>query len=282
MLFSTDYTIPPALAGLTAIGGDSYIKLRWDTGSVLNEFWATEIWVSSINDRSTAVLATTERGSSYTYAIGPNITKYFWIRAKGLSNQTNGEWFPTSETDGCMGKSNPLQIRPIIGTTQVNLTGVRLVDLSCDMTEWEIFNDTGFYEFIAPDNALLTFEIGSYVETTCTLTTPGDQAYLIVSTYLWNHTDQEFMAGVSQSYLTAWYANENGITYRVLPHSASHMNVQYDSGPTGVLTAGHTYRIYLAYLKRQTVGTGGILTLDEGFQYWNFVDSATLNYEEIL
>lgn len=105
MLLSFDYIPPPTLSGLTTTSVPSGILLQWDT-PVDSSLWATEIWQSATNDRSAALLQKTLVGTN-TYTrkfsnIGA-VTRYYWIRAKGIYGQSNGGWYPTSSTGGIVG-----------------------------------------------------------------------------------------------------------------------------------------------------------------------------------
>lgn len=270
-----DFQVPPTLSGLTTTSGDSLIKLRWDTSAVLDNFWATEIWVSSTNDRSAAILANTERGSSYSYTTTPSSTRYFWIRAKGNFNQTNGAWYPESSTGGISGVSNPSQIALVSGTSVITVADQILTNTTLDLSTWNTWNTTGYLSFTAPADAVITFELGSNPTSVASLTTEGDIVALAMRARLYNYTDSLDVLGVTKAALVSQWTRGAVLTVKNIPDTPIRLIMQLDSGPLGVLTAGKTYLISIEYIKYQPVGTGGTVTLTEGLTWWALTDAAT-------
>ena len=98
--------LPQALDNLIITGTNGGITLDWDS-PVEDSFWSTEIWRSTINDRSTATLVTSNVGTNF-YDTHFSITNYYyWIRAKDKFGNVNGEWFPADPLAGTPGQSVP-------------------------------------------------------------------------------------------------------------------------------------------------------------------------------
>lgn len=95
----------PDVTGLIANGNTlgSAIKLSW-TKPIHPDLYATEIWMSSSNDRSTATLIATTLDSNYTYFTYSRSSLFFWIRGVSIYGKANGNWYPISSTGGITAK----------------------------------------------------------------------------------------------------------------------------------------------------------------------------------
>lgn len=114
-------TSAPSLSNLTATGVIGGIKLLWDS---INDttYFATEIWSSSTNDRTTATLAATVLDNNYFYQLATNSTKYFWIRAKNIYNRSDGAWHPTGSTSGVSATSQLVQSADLASAVTTAIT----------------------------------------------------------------------------------------------------------------------------------------------------------------
>lgn len=125
-----DYTAPPALSNLTTIAAAGAIKLRWDS-PISSVIWATEIWYATTNNRASATLLQTVVGTnSYTHSklTAGALTYYYWVRAKGVNNQTNGAWFPSGSTSGVSGTVG------LITTTDIGANAVTITSFGATNT----------------------------------------------------------------------------------------------------------------------------------------------------
>lgn len=90
----------PTLTGLTVTATLKGILIAWDALQDATLF-ATEIWVSATNDRTTATLLATVTGNYYLHTgLTSNVARYYWVRAKNTYNRTDGAWTPVSATAG--------------------------------------------------------------------------------------------------------------------------------------------------------------------------------------
>lgn len=134
MLLSIDYIPPPDLTGLTIIPSSAGMSFVWDN-PIDASLWAIEIWEAATNNRTGATLLDTVVGTNtYEYiSLGTGVvTHYFWVRAKGIYGQTNGNWYPVSSTAGISGVSgtnNTLDITPNAVTSTTLITSVAPVAL---------------------------------------------------------------------------------------------------------------------------------------------------------
>lgn len=99
---TTDATIPPAPAGLTAVGLFAAVQLSWVAPAIRNYAY-TEIWRSSTNTLGSAVRVGTSNGTSFVDYIGTGGTRYYWVRfvtqanITGPYNSTNGTAATTAQ-----------------------------------------------------------------------------------------------------------------------------------------------------------------------------------------
>jgi hypothetical protein len=70
---------PPAPQNLSATGAIQNIIVEWDTPNYRGHAF-TEVWVSSTNSLSAAVLLGAAPGAIYVDAAGPSRTRYYWVR----------------------------------------------------------------------------------------------------------------------------------------------------------------------------------------------------------
>ena len=230
------------------------------TSSVLTEFWATELWVSTTNNRASATLATTERGSSYTYATSPSTTRYFWIRAKGLSNQTNGAWYPSGATSGISGSSNAAASIP--ATTSVSAAGLSTGSSISNPTvsAWETWYSPANGTFTCPSSGngyINGYLFGSF--TTGAITGAGvyDQTSVLVRTRLYDST-----AGADVPNQVNYVDLMEGIGNIVLyTGTCGTINFHYSYGQLGQCILGHNYTVYLEVMKTRNGGTTATTTV---------------------
>ena len=83
-------TPPPAPTNLTATGSLSHILLEWDRPRYSNHAY-TEIWRSTVDERSSAVLLGQSSHTLYTDAVDPDSTYYYWARFISTSS-VEGQW----------------------------------------------------------------------------------------------------------------------------------------------------------------------------------------------
>lgn len=102
---------PPILSGLVT-DGDVFgvsINLSWSIPERSLHF-ATEIWVSTTNDRNDAELVATVVGNHYSYPCAKNSINYFWIRAISIFQKFPGDFYPVSTTAGVQGKNKEITV----------------------------------------------------------------------------------------------------------------------------------------------------------------------------
>lgn len=79
---------------LIAEGSAGGVQLKWDAKNNSN-FFATEVWIGTLNDVSQASLYRTVRDNSVWVPLDPGTIRYFWIRHKDKAHQTSG-FFPST------------------------------------------------------------------------------------------------------------------------------------------------------------------------------------------
>ena len=89
-------TIPPAPTGVTASGAFTSVIVDWDEHHYV-EFSFAEVWRSTTNVLSTAVIVGTTNGLVYTDEVGYDKTYYYWVRFVSYSN-VNGPYGGPSST----------------------------------------------------------------------------------------------------------------------------------------------------------------------------------------
>lgn len=91
----------PAITNLTARGdtAGTGVYLEW-TSPIDTLLWATEVWVSTTNNRTTATLYKTVTDNNTLYVGTAGITYYFWVRNVTTFAKSNGAWYPLSSTAG--------------------------------------------------------------------------------------------------------------------------------------------------------------------------------------
>ena len=97
----SDLSTPPAPANVQASAAIRNIIITWDDPAYRGHAYA-EVWVSSTDDLSAAVLLGMTPGAIYIHGVGPSSTRYYWVRfvntndVKGPYNAISG----TSATTG--------------------------------------------------------------------------------------------------------------------------------------------------------------------------------------
>lgn len=97
-----DYTSPPALSGLIALGGYAQIFLEWDTPQY-SSFSYAEVWRSVTDNVATAEFVGETGASVYSDACGTQKSYFYWVRAVnkagvvGPYNQIAGTAASTSD-----------------------------------------------------------------------------------------------------------------------------------------------------------------------------------------
>lgn len=92
-------TTPTSPSALTATGKFQSIHLAWTAPTEVDWDFIT-IWRANSNDRSTATLIATVRGTAFVDPIGTsNTTRYYWIRGVDTSGNYSA-WHPTGSTSG--------------------------------------------------------------------------------------------------------------------------------------------------------------------------------------
>jgi hypothetical protein len=77
-------SIPPAVTGLSANGAFTNVVVSWDAHNYVH-FSFTEIWRSSTNVQSTAVLIGTSQATVFGDEVGYNKTYHYWVRLVSAS-----------------------------------------------------------------------------------------------------------------------------------------------------------------------------------------------------
>jgi hypothetical protein len=110
---SVDLAPPGPASGLTATGGYRQVILRWTAPGDL-DYSYTEIWASTINNRSTAThVRNSPRGApggthEETFAVGDGTFYFVWLMTvdnsangrNGGSEATGGNWYPDNQFAG--------------------------------------------------------------------------------------------------------------------------------------------------------------------------------------
>lgn len=150
MLLTFDYIPPPDLSGLTTEATSAGLLITW-VAPIDQTLWGTEIWYSESNDRSTAtLLETITAANHYTLSnLGTGATTfYFWIRAVGIYNQTNGNWYPVSSTAGISGISG------LNGTFDITANAITETTISTSLASTTLSAASDVFEDIISLNIL--------------------------------------------------------------------------------------------------------------------------------
>lgn len=137
-----------------AVGVYRAIRINWTNPAAL-DLARVQVWSSTTNDRTTAVLiaspaATPGVGQTYLNAnLTPGTTRYYWIRAQDRSNNVSA-WTPTSPTAGWVATAT--------GIPMGDVTGGMLAWVEVTTTTHAMAVDTGYLVNVA---------------TLCTLTLPA-------------------------------------------------------------------------------------------------------------
>jgi len=251
---------PPTLTDLTASATDGGILYEWNTDNSITNLWGVELWLSDDNDRSNAVLVTTETGGSYLYTASPNVTKYAWIKAKDTFDNNNGAWEPVSSSAGVSGTSNELEI-PSTGVPVTDSITTSAVNNNPAMSAFDTWYDGGYLEFTAPTQGLVTAHIHSFSgSSSVSLTDDGDWIKVWARLRLYNQTDAVDVEGVLKEFLVSYYLKLSGVVTHVVPDQMINENILINSDKLGTTKTGKSYRLYLEYMKEQK-DTGGSITL---------------------
>jgi hypothetical protein len=166
--FNLKNTPPLTLTNLivsSTIGGNN---LDWNA-PLNNDFWQTEIWSSSSNDRSGATLLTTTIGTSYYDQLTTNTTKYYWVRIKDKFDNNDGIWEPVSSTGGISSTSKQ------ITDTDVDATIITSTSSSAASSSL----NTGGGDWTTSGNTFGTYK-DDWITPISTFT-PGDTGYIQVN-----------------------------------------------------------------------------------------------------
>lgn len=101
---ATYYATPPAPVGLSATGAMTAVLLEW-TGTNYPGHAYTEIWRSSTNNLSTAVLVGQSPGEFYPDPTGSDASNYYWARFVNVSSEYTAG--PFNATAGTLGATAP-------------------------------------------------------------------------------------------------------------------------------------------------------------------------------
>ena len=107
---------PPPPTGLTASGAIQNVVLTWDAAKYAGHAF-TEIWGSSTNTIGTAVLLGQAPGVTYSDALGPGTTRYYWIRFKNTNDEV-GPYNAVVGVAGTTGQEVPHLLDVLTGQLQ--------------------------------------------------------------------------------------------------------------------------------------------------------------------
>jgi hypothetical protein len=138
---SVDITPPGPASGLTATGSYRQVVLRWTAPGDL-DYSYTEIWASTLNDRSTAThVRNSSRGApgqnhEELFVVGDETFYWVWLMTvdnsangrNGGSGSTGGNWFPANPTGGIAAAPVLVDTPGIAteGVTFTHTTGARI------------------------------------------------------------------------------------------------------------------------------------------------------------
>lgn len=80
--------VPSTPTGLTYVGGVNSAVISWTASTTSTDKF--QIWSSTSNDSATASLVTTIDTNSYTAALTPGQTKYYWVKTINSVGQVSG------------------------------------------------------------------------------------------------------------------------------------------------------------------------------------------------
>ena len=91
----------PSLSGLSARGdtAGTGVLLSWVIPNN-PDYFQSQVWVSTSNNRASATLAATIDGNSYFYILPTSQTRYFWVRSVNIYGYSTGAFEPVSSTGG--------------------------------------------------------------------------------------------------------------------------------------------------------------------------------------
>jgi len=141
----------PTLANLSAVATLKGILLKWDALKDASLF-ATEVWVSETDDRSTATLLQTCTSNSYLHTGLPSAeTRYYWIRSKNIYERADGAWTPVSSTAGVSATTLLTQTADIGANA---ITSVTLVQSSANLvqTNYSTWEQVYLFTFLGTGN----------------------------------------------------------------------------------------------------------------------------------
>lgn len=156
----------PTLSNLTAESVYGGIQLRW-TVPVDDTFFATEIWASQTNDRSTATEIDTVIGTTYYFIANPGVQWYFWIRSSNKFGRTDGTWFPTSSVPSSSGDTGWVTH----GSTKMSNYGsaADIVNIANVTAEDGVFATSTTTGYGSEDIALYNYNLASVIDANATI-----------------------------------------------------------------------------------------------------------------
>lgn len=242
--FNFTNTPPPSVSGLTALGTDGGINLHWDMSSVNADLWGVEVWASTTNDRSTATLTVTERGSSYPYTTTPSTTVYFWIRSVNSFGFNNGAWYPTSSTAGISATSNVASSIP--NTSSVTSGGISSGSgvAGGTLTNWSTWYNASYADFTVPSSGngwVIAYGWVNLSFGTLSGVTSFNQTFVTLRVRLYDSTlSADVVNGTD--YYTMFLGAGNTVQGSLPLFS---FNFHQSFGQLGVLIPGHSYYVYI-------------------------------------
>jgi predicted phage tail protein len=96
-----DLSTPPAPTGLTANGAMTNILVEWDSPGY-NNHSHTEIWAAGVDDIGQRQLVGTAQGVLFAHSLGPDSTRYYWVRFVSTSDVTG----PFNAIAGVLGETS--------------------------------------------------------------------------------------------------------------------------------------------------------------------------------
>jgi len=224
IISAKDTTPPAAPTNLLAVGSIRSIALLW-TPPPDGDYAYSEIWSAPVNNRASATRIGTGESNFIHDGLGPNDTRYYWLRAVDTSGNGSAAFQPASAIAGVAGTAGQLDstfISSLIATKITAGTIQALVRLGVNNIVLDGVNNliTIFDSQNVPVPRVYLGKLG-------TLNTAyGMQIFDANGVLMWNFTDGAQTAGISDAAVVARHIRAGSI-------EAAHLQTEF-----AVITVG--------------------------------------------
>jgi len=196
-----DTTPPAAPTNLLAVGSIRSIALLW-TPPPDGDYVSSEIWSASVNNRASATRVGTGESNFIHDGLGPNDTRYYWIRAVDSSGNVSTAFQPASAIAGVAGTAGQLDstfISSLVANKLIAGTITALVRLAVNGIILDGVNNS--IQIFDNQNTPIP---RVYLGKLGTLNTAyGMQVFDSNGVLMWNFSDGAQTAGISDAAVTA-------------------------------------------------------------------------------